>query len=308
MRKAICGVLLSGLAIPTALSGCGLSVPAKSISRSDTPPSDQAHFTAQSKYEDDIVSHVVCELGLGLTRAQRFELPWLSKWGTAVTLTITAQDQGGLSPGATFVNPLQNAVKLFAKNGNVTIARSFSAGVGVSAATTATRTETIQFTYLNSDLLQSAKDIKNCKRFQGGTQIDGDLKIGEFIFDKAMLARAGNTSLYGETSKNFNATSFKRPGQSWEWPTFNTFTEEVTFLAAFGGNATPSWKLVSGTIDANSSLIAAQRTYTNDLILTMGPVTPPTEKTAATLSTAAQSQHNARVQASAIATSIHGGQ
>jgi hypothetical protein len=297
-------VLISGL-----LTGCGLTVPVKSELRSDQPrPPEPGRtgYTEQGAYENNIVSHVVCELATGLLQArQDFAVPWLDNWGTAVTLTITAQDQGGLNAGVSFIDPLQNVVQVFPVGGNVTSPQSRSIAVGATAAATAARTETIQFTYLNSDLLQFAVAHPGCAQdFVKGTQVDGDLKIREFLYDKAMIARLGNASLYDRRSKGFKENSFKRPDRPWSWPVFNTFTEEIIFVAAYGGSFTPSWKLARLSANTSASLLAAQRTYTNDLIITLGPVKPPTETAAAALDSAAQNQHNARVQASAIATSI----
>ncbi len=306
MRSLLLGI--GAFALPALLSGCGLSVPVKSEFRSEEPEyrPGRTGVTEQGSYEDKIVSHVVCELATGLHRAQRdFKLPWLARWGTAVTLTITAQDQGGLNAGVSFIDPLENVVQVFASGGNVTSSQSRSLGLGVTASTTAARTETIQVTYLNSDLLDYAENNPKClEEFGKGTQIDGDLKIREFLYDKAMLARLGNGSLYAKQSKGFKENNFKRPDQPWSWPVFNTFTEEIVFIAAYGGSATPSWKLARLSANTSGSFLAAQRTYTNDLIFTLGPVNPPTEYAAASLGPAGKDQHNARVQASAIATSI----
>jgi hypothetical protein len=305
----LAGRLLAALFILVFLTTCGLYVPAKSEFRGDDPierGSGRTGYSQQGAYENGIVSHIVCELALGLQKAkQDFALPWLEKWGTAVTITITAQDQSGINPGISFVDPLQNVIKAFPTGGNVTLPQSTSTSLGASAAATATRTETIQFTYLNSDLIQFATYHPDClDALVKGAQIDGDLKIRQFVYDKAMIGRLGNASLYDKRSIGFKATNFKRPDLPWEWPVFNTFTEEIMFIAAYGGNVTPTWKLATFTANATGSLLALERTYTNDLVITLGPVKPPTDKTAAALDASGQSQHNIRVQASAIATSI----
>ena len=116
------------------------------------------------------------------------------------------------------------------------------------------RTETIQFTYLNSDLLQFAADParRDCSHYEPGLQIDGDLKIREFLFDKATLARFGNLSGFDRRSNNFaNLSAADKKLQSWQWAVYNTFSEEITFVAAFGGSLTPTWKLYP--ISDNSS-------------------------------------------------------
>src|SRR3954454_7282604 len=110
-------VIAIALLIPALLAGCGLAVPVKSEIRSDQPASPQpgkTGYTEQGDYENKIVNHIVCELATGLLKAkQDFAIPWLDRWGTAVTLTITAQDQGGLNAGVSFIDPLQNVITAF---------------------------------------------------------------------------------------------------------------------------------------------------------------------------------------------------
>jgi len=165
------------------LNGCGLYVPDKNPFASDQPTSQ--HQSVQGSYENGIVIHVECELAGALALANDdFTLPWLSKWGTAVTLTITSEDQSGLNPGVSILSPLPNATATFAHSNPVVLPQSFSAGFGGSASANATRTETMQFTYRNVDLLRFAKDHQltepgACSRYQKAAMIDGDLKIRE---------------------------------------------------------------------------------------------------------------------------------
>src|SRR5690242_8787819 len=110
-------LLLIATLMVELLAGCGLAVPVKSELRSDEPgPREpgKTGFTQQGAYENGIVNHVACELALGVYKAkQDFALPWLDSWGTAVTITITAQDQSGLSPGISFIDPLHNVIQTF---------------------------------------------------------------------------------------------------------------------------------------------------------------------------------------------------
>jgi hypothetical protein len=96
---------------------------------------------------------------------------------------------------------------------------------------------------------------------------------------------------------------------------FNTFTEEITFVAAYGGSFTPTWKLARISANASSNLIIGQRTNTNDLIITLGPVKTKdnaghnldtTGRIPVQLEDYAVNQHQARVQAAAIAVSVAG--
>jgi hypothetical protein len=264
------------------IGGCGLNTPAKDLLSEDI--TDNEGLTSQGAYENSIVIHVTCEIAQGLRESVRPDLPWLEKWGTTVTQTITVGDQGGLSPGFSFINPLQNAVLHF-PNGNVVSPQSFAFSFGIAASANALRTETIQYTFRNEDILRVTEG--SCKKPATGVLIDGDLRIREFIHDKATVAALGNSSL----------------GLGGAYATaFNTFTEEITFTATLGGTLTPTWKLGRFTANSSSNLLIAQRINTNDLIITLGPLDQKASKKGPVqLITSAMNQHNARVQAAAIA-------
>lgn len=173
--------------------------------------------------------------------------------------------------------------------------QSFTTSVGGTVSANALRTETIQFTFHNRDVLTYVG--ADCgKSRQPGTLIDGDLKIREFIYDKATIAASGNAVIVGVDQS---------PSQR---PAFNTWTEEITFVAAYGGTVTPTWKLARITANASSNLLVAERTNTNDLIITLGPLAAgqPKKGEPLQLTASAMSQHNARVSAAAIAVSISG--
>jgi hypothetical protein len=145
--------------ISLALAGYGLGVPSKTL-RSDTPDATAPYHTEQGNYENLIVAHLLCKLADGVAAANKsFDLPWLvsSQWGTSVTLTITAEDQSGLNPGLSFIKLLPNSITTFPVGGNVTSSQSFTFGVGGSGSVNTTRTETIQFTFVNSALLAAAE-------------------------------------------------------------------------------------------------------------------------------------------------------
>jgi hypothetical protein len=152
----------------------------------DTPTSADASESPQGSYEDGIIAHVQCELGVALYRAyEKDKLPWLEYWGTAVTISITAEEQGGVSPGLSLFTPFSNNVRAFpaSQGGNVVTQRSFAVSMGVSGSTTATRSETLQFTWLNHDLMAIGKlaEGDGCSSQQKGIQMEGDLRIAQFI-------------------------------------------------------------------------------------------------------------------------------
>jgi hypothetical protein len=299
--------------VSSAVAACGLYTPDKDPFTSNAPVAPDYKFSRQGSYESGLVDHVTCEISRALaeTAKQWPRIPHLaSDWGTAVTLSMTVEDQTGLSPGVTFVQPLRNVIFPFSTGGNVTSPQSFSFSIGGSASVNALRTEMIQYTFKNSDAIRFSK----CGNTGSGVLIDGDLKIKEFIFDKAQIVAAGN-GLWevGSTTLPFNA-----------------WTEEITFVAAYGATATPTWKLARISANASSNLVVSERTNTNDLIITLGPIDPCTLPIASrphdvdghkltcsidksgpfnpslSLTTAAMNQHNARVSANAIAVSVSG--
>lgn len=292
--RKIRGAFFLVLIIP-ALAACGLYTPDKDPFTSDARIPPENVETRQGNYESGIVDHVMCEISQGVIEAQGLLKSPLfeNKWGATVTLSITVEDQTGLSPGVSLINPLRNVLFPFPTGGTVTSPQSFSLSIGGTASVNALRTETIQWTATNKDLIAYP-----CNAKWSGVLIDGDLKVGEFIYDKAFVIKQGN-SVSGVQ--------------------FNTWTEEITFVSSYGGAATPTWKLARVSANASSNLVVAQRTNTNDLIITLGPLDPcqqsrrppmgcppGAETFPLQLISAAMNQHNARVQANAIAVSISG--
>ena len=233
---------LFGLVFPAVLAGCGTYTPDKDPFSSDKPT--EFGTTRQGNYETGIVNHVTCEIAQGLAEAKRLDLPWLDEWGTTISQTITVEDQSGLAPGISTITPLQNVIFPFASGGNVVSPQSFSISIGGTASANALRTETIQYTFRNRDILLYT-DPDTCMSTEPGVMIDGDLKIREFIYDKATIAALGNASLVG---------GGKNP---WQRPVFNTFTEEITFVAAYGGTFTPTWKLARLTANTTQICLSA---------------------------------------------------
>ena len=113
-KTVLCGLVAS------TVSGCGLYIPAKDELRSEAPDKFTAYpYSEQGAYESGVVGHIACEIAIGLAQIEPFELSWLKKWGTSVTLTITSEDQGGISPGVSFISPLRNVVKAHPMSGKV---------------------------------------------------------------------------------------------------------------------------------------------------------------------------------------------
>ena len=99
------------------------------------------------------------------------------------------------------------------------------------------------------------QEVESCKKFETGFMIQSDLKIEQFMTDKATIAGPGEA-----------ATGNR------EYPPFSTFQDDITFVAGYGGNATPIWKFARVTANSATPLIDAARTSTNEVIITLGPV------------------------------------
>jgi len=263
-RKFSFALCLLGAIPLTALSGCGLFTPEKYLLSGDNPDD---RGSPGGRFEHTIVQHIQCELRVGLWNAS--QLPnsgWLRTYGGLVTLKLTVQDQSALSPNAAFLTP-------FGLKG----VDSFSLGIGGSGSANATRTETMSYNYNNGELWKEAvKDVRagitDCQGFQQGVFISSDLKIGQFIYDKAVVAGAS-----GPEAKPFSALQF-----------------EISFLASFSGNVTPTWKFTRTTVNGSGNLLSATRSDTNDVTITLGPLNNDTK-----------ALHNAALIGSATGTSVN---
>src|SRR5262249_514601 len=130
MHRMASGVV--ALSVVAPLLGCGFYVAEKNFYR-EKPDSAFPYTNPRGRYENKNVTHLVCEVANGIAAVvARYDLPWLAskKWGTAITLTITAQDQSGLSPGLSFFKPFGNHIFTFPSGGPVTASQSFTLGVG----------------------------------------------------------------------------------------------------------------------------------------------------------------------------------
>jgi len=302
-------IAIFSVALLASLTGCGLYTPVKYITPDDA---ESGGSSPAGQYEAKIAAHVACEIRNGLLQAKG-QLHWLEEAGTTVTQTINASDQSGIAPGITLISPFENAIFQFPKGGNVTAAQSFSFSLGVTASANATRAETIQYTFPNKQLINLPGAF--CDQKPTGVFVDGDLKIANFIHDKATISAEYNKF----------AREAGIGGKAADDNIFNTITEEITFVAAYGGSATPTWKLARFSANTNSNLLVGERIITNDLIVTIGPLLCPTSDLSGLsgpekakckyaqkyggpveLVASAMNQHNARVQAAAISVSITG--
>lgn len=274
-----------------ALAGCATTTP-DFRGPSETP---QHQWLSQQH----LIYHIQCQLAMAVTEAVKFDeanaanvppelrAKWLSEWGAKVSLVLSVNNKNNVSPNLTFTNPLENAVTVFSKNGNVTTGQNRSVGLGFSWSADATRTETIGFFYSFKDLLASNIDPEKCKP-STGPYLSSDLKIRDFLMKGIDISFQPGAII-------------RKEGQS----PYSTFTYQVKFIVATGGSANPAWKLVELSLNQSGNLFAASRIHTDDLTITMGKIeTKPDGKVAPTLEF--DQQHLANLIGQAVSNSLQG--
>lgn len=283
MKYSLKYKMLSTMLVVSLLSGCGTYVP--EIQEFYEAPHGVATMI------DAIVNQVQCEVqtgvqflilddidaaeaakGAGLNQGR--SLSWLDTWAAQVTLTLTIEERSALNPGVAFNTPIIPAVTTFPGNIAVTTQQNYSLGLGGTFSASATRKETLSWfidfrKFTDKASLKKAKlekdrlgdTIPTCNQ-ENGIFIQSDLKLREWMYDVMLPAfvRGGQVPDYAQSLKNEAKKSKK-----------DVISHEVIFVIIYGGNITPSWKLVRISANQGLPLFGAQRSKTQDLIITMGP-------------------------------------
>jgi hypothetical protein len=209
----------------------------------------------------------------GLTPGRK--LAFLDTWAAQVTLTLTIDEKSVLSPGVSLNTPLPTAVTTFPHSAAVSTLQSFSLGFGGTASADATRKETLAFyidfkKFTDKASLAKARLLKGqpggpdypCQR-SDGIFIQSDLKFKEWLTDALVP-----TTYVEKRPVDFGKALAAEEKISKK----DVISHEITFVILYGGNITPTWKLVRVSANTGSlPLFSAQRTKTQDLIITMGP-------------------------------------
>jgi hypothetical protein len=254
------------------LGGCGAGVPEMNpLFPDQNIADDKGNLTqnsTQGAFEADLVRHIKCSIEKGLMRVGGYldpvrapvgYVPWLFKWGTSINLTLQVDEISSANPGVGTTNQWGNEFKSLPHlTQPVVYPQEFLFGIGATGSVHSTRVETIQLTYPNTWLLADARLRERrgqaCEENMGGFLIQSNLKIDEFIWDKATIASQDPTSA------------------SPDFAIFNTFQDTLTFVVSYGGNVTPTWKIETVVAGTNSPLLSATRTGTDTLIVTLGPL------------------------------------
>jgi hypothetical protein len=287
LRKSAIAVACLSLGI----SACGTYVPG--LQEFYDPQNPQTMV-------DAIVSNVQCEVqtavqflilddqdaavaAAALGKVQKPSLTWLKKWAAQVTLTLTVDEKSSLNPGVSLNRVLENAVTKF-PNGTVTTPQSSSIGFGATVSADGTRKETLAWLidfsrFTDPRSLKLAKGERDrvyeiaretgssaipspCSN-QNGILIENDLKLREWLYAVMLPAfpQGGIVPDYSGSLASEAKASKK-----------DVISHEVTFVILYSGNVTPSWKLVNVSVNQGSlPFLSAQRSRTQDLLISMGP-------------------------------------
>jgi hypothetical protein len=273
-----------------SLSGCGLTVPEMNILSPDRDAPDrkasEPYYSTNGGFQTLLIDHIRCSIGKGLARARDAgisDASWLwsggkNGWGATVGLTLQVEEMSGLNPSASG----SNQFGIFHGKG-VAYPETFFLGLGGNVAAHSTRQENITFSFSNAELLYAEEYARthgqpngvDCGYGMDGVQIESDLKLDQFIWDKATVAAS---------SAPTTAVSVGGLRQN----PFGTFQSTLTFVASFGASVTPTWHIEQIIVNPTSPFFSAMRTKTDTLLITFGPLKsakPPV------LADAAQSLH-----------------
>ncbi|MGY3238127.1 hypothetical protein ACVWZ4_001216 [Bradyrhizobium sp. USDA 4472] len=241
------------------VGGCGTYLP-------DIVAPNEPHATAF--LINRILNHAKCELRDAVIAAHNNDLKnalrchtrrltWLDKAKAKITIKLIAEEKGSLNPGLSFKQLLPSATTNFSNRTSISTPQSTALGLGGLLQADATRTENIDYTYdvaadfLNNqthDLVEPRPCIE-----KGGIFLDADLKVQDWLDGATLpfLISANVPSEVGTTAPD-------------------VLTHEANFVAMANGNITPSWTLVNVSANTAANLIAAGRTTTGDIIISLG--------------------------------------
>jgi hypothetical protein len=229
----------------------------------------------------NVAAQVRCELRKGIYQlitddlriARQFNQPrrtkFLESWGAQVTLTLSAVEKSGLTPGVSLIKPLNDVEAL-------------STGLGAELSSEATRTGVVHFFFTVRELmLQKGNFGTDCipsKPAQGFMVIESDLKLKEWLY--AAIAPGFTSTVRFPNSKDGPF------GQ-------DVISHEVKFEIVTSGSVTPVWKLVRVAANDGGTLFAARRSRSQNLLVTLGPAeTTPSGR--AVLARPAENLHQAQ--------------
>lgn len=162
---------------------------------------------------------------------------WLKDWTAQVDLSLIVNNQSGISPGATFTDPLHQ----IAVPGVGNFSRSFNLGLGGGANTTASRTESITFSLSVAEIeTELDNDSRRSDFYQdcqpaNGTGLHSDLKLKEWVLSALEPTKNGYLTQGHHKSPKGAGGAKKQLGDTKKGLTDRTISRE--FLATtYKGN------------------------------------------------------------------------
>jgi len=100
-----------------------------------------------------------------------------------------------------------------------------------------------------------------CNR-PGSVLIEGELKFREWLYMtlRSAFVEGGVTGDFASDLQNEIRAAKK-----------DVLQNQITFAVQYNGNVTPAWKLVRVSVNQSSPFFSAQRSRTQDLVITLGP-------------------------------------
>lgn len=236
------------------LAGCGTTVPRLHEFWEEADISDPLALRIKQSIYCELrkaVSEQKNQTALDANREVVEAIP--DNWGAQMTLTLQVDETGATNPGVSLIKQLSGS-------------DVFTLGLGATASSQATRIDKY-YSFFSIEALKpdlSEADTA-CKRFQNGTEKN--------------LDRHGSSPLFGELGINTwlqNALIQMNAIPSSKFPKsqstkLDVLSYDVKFIVVTTGTATPSWKLVRLTSSTSPALFSANRTRTQELLLTLGP-------------------------------------
>jgi hypothetical protein len=269
--------------ISLAESGCGLGV-------SQLPEVwDRADSLATAHMELQIKTAIFCELRAGAIEARRLnwgqrytyrnrnvtsaaDIPLPDTWGAQVTLTLTADEKGSLTPSVLFKDPIAPA-----RSFGTSVAQSFTLGLGGTLSSEGIRYDKYTFYYTAHDLIENAGPDDICHvrpAILGAPSTSSPFVDGRYLGIREWLPQAVAVTDFQRSSRA-SATGEGAPLGSSGSFTSDAITYDNKFVIVSEGSFTPTWNLLRiGT--GTTPLLDLNRTRNHEILITIGPGTATT--------------------------------
>jgi hypothetical protein len=199
--------------------------------------------------------------------------PVPDSWGAQITLTFTVEEVSKLNPGVSLISPI----------GKPSLAQTLTGGFGGTLSSDATRVDKFETFYTISEIANvfSRNDICSVaptailgpESHSSPFLVISDLGIREWLPGATAVSgflRSSRQAADGEGAPLSSGASFAADSISYD----------IKFVVITDINATPTLKLVRVNTPSSPAFFDTSRTRTHDLLITIGPGSTTTTKTA----------------------------